>query len=112
MRQAMLARLTALLLVVAAGYAYGRRPAEAVEGRVVEAEGRVPLDGKAPSEAERLALAQAQREAVITALAGLPGEGAVLSDEILSERAEQGVLKIRIRALVVCRAQVRRGEAL
>ncbi|MEK7390270.1 MAG: hypothetical protein AAB036_11300 [Elusimicrobiota bacterium] len=90
------------------------------KGRVVEAEGWTPIDSANPLETKRRAIAEAQKNAVeqvmgVSVSATTKVEAAVTSEqkilaniggyirnyEILSEREEEGFLKIRIRALVL-----------
>jgi hypothetical protein len=112
----------ALILVfgVSSGCGHNSAGTPSKGGTLVEAEGWTPLDAKKPLETKQRALAEAQKKAVekvmgVTVSAVTKVESAITLEqqilaniggyirryEILSEREEDGFLKVRIRALVL-----------
>ena len=112
-----------LWLVLAALAGCAHAPLSGGEGRVVEAEGWSPLDAKDLLASRERALAEAQRKAVekaagvrVSAVTKVAQAvtldqrieasvgGTIRSYEVLSERADEGFLKVRIRAIVLLEA--------
>ena len=124
MRRTQLTLCLTLSLSVLAGCAHGplSRGGDK-KGEVVEAEGWTPLDPAKPLETKQRALSEAQKKAVekvmgVTLSASTKVEASITLEqkilaniggyirnyEILSERAEGGFLKVRIRAMVLYQA--------